>query len=211
MMIRNIIFDIGRVLVAVNWEPLMEKLGFDAETSREVTDAMWHNPDWNELDRGVLSDEEVLKLFIAKAPAREREIRTVFAHFGELVEMKRGAVEIIERLKAEGYGVYYLSNYFEYLMHTAPQALEFISHTDGGVFSCHVKITKPERRIYEILCERYALDPRECLFIDDTERNLTAAQALGISTLQMKEQTLEELYEQIVSLIRNSECGMRNG
>ncbi len=210
MMIRNIIFDIGRVLVAVNWEPLMEKLGFDTETSREVTDAMWHNPDWNELDRGVLSDEEVLKLFIAKAPAREREIRTVFAHFGELVEMKPGAVEIIERLKAEGYGVYYLSNYFEYLMHTAPQALEFISHTDGGVFSCHVKITKPERRIYEILCERYALDPRECLFIDDTERNLTAAQALGISTLQMKEQTLEELYEQIVSLIRNSECGIRN-
>ena len=80
------------------------------------------------------------------------------------------------------YHVYYLSNYFEYLMQEAPQVLDFIPYTDGGVFSCHVKITKPDRRIYEILCEKYALDPRECLFIDDSSANCKAAESLGIHT-----------------------------
>lgn len=202
-MIKNVIFDIGRVLIDVKWDELAAKL-FDGETARAVTDAMWKNPDWNELDKGVLSDEEVIKLFVSKAPKYERDIRLMFAHFYELVEMKEGVVEMIDDLKSRGYGVYYLSNYFEYLMHAAPQALDFIPHMDGGVFSSRVKITKPDRRVYEILCERYGLTSEECVFIDDTERNLRAAEKLGISTIRMTAQTIEELHREILGKIEKS-------
>lgn len=201
-MIKNIIFDIGRVLVSVNWQELMKELNFDSETEAAVTRAMWQNPDWRELDRGAITDEQALCLLIEKEPRYEREIRKTFANFGRLVEMKDGVIEMIDSLKADGFGVYYLSNYFEYLMHTAPQALDFIPHTDGGVFSCHVKITKPDRRIYEILCEKYSLDPTECIFIDDTQANLTAAEELGISTILMTDQTIPELHEQIIKAVK---------
>ena len=76
----------------------------------------------------------------------------MFALLGNIPKMKDSTVPMIQSLKAKGYGVYYLSNYFEYLMHTAPWALDFIRYTDGGIFSCHVKITKPDKRIYELLC-----------------------------------------------------------
>ena len=48
------------------------------------------------------------------------------------------------------------------------------------VVSGEERVKKPDRRIFEILLERYELDPGETLFIDDREDNLRAAAALGI-------------------------------
>ena len=74
-MIKNVIFDVGQVLVA--WEPVeaMRALGMDEETVRAVADATVHTSDWDEADRGALSDEELLTGFIRKAPAYEAQIR----------------------------------------------------------------------------------------------------------------------------------------
>ena len=180
-MIRNIIFDIGLVLIRFDWDSYMEKL-FPAERDvREaVTAAMWHNPDWNQLDRGVLPLDAVEQLFIENAPEYADAIREALRRLGEAPEKQPYAIEWIEQLKAMGYRVYYLSNYFEYLMQEAPQVLDFIPHTDGGIFSCHEKITKPDPEIYRRLMARYQLVPEECVFIDDTAVNIDAANALGI-------------------------------
>jgi putative hydrolase of the HAD superfamily len=198
-MVKNVIFDIGRVLIDFNFEGFVEEL-FGAEKGAELTQAMWKNPDWRELDRGVLSDEEVLKLFISKAPGLEHEIRYTFAKLGDCAQLREGAIELIDRLKAEGFGVYYLSNYFEYIMHTAPWALEFVPHTDGGVFSCREKVTKPDPEIYKILCERYGLVPGECVFIDDTVANVIAAENFGMKGISYISQGYKRLYEQINEL-----------
>lgn len=180
-MIRNVIFDIGLVLIRFDWDSYMEKL-FPAERDvREaVTAAMWHNPDWNQLDRGVLPLDAVEQLFIENAPDYADAIREALRRLGEAPEKQPYAIEWIEQLKAMGYRVYYLSNYFEYLMQEAPQVLDFIPHTDGGIFSCHEKITKPDPEIYRRLMARYQLVPEECVFIDDTAVNIDAANALGI-------------------------------
>ncbi len=199
MGIKNVVFDIGRVLIDFDFEGFVEGL-FGKEKGEAVTKAMWLNPDWRELDRGVLSDEEVLKLFVAKAPDIEHEIRYTFAKMGECAQLREGAVELIDRLKSEGYGVYYLSNYFEYIMHTAPWALEFVPHTDGGVFSCREKVTKPDPAIYGILCKRYGLTPGECVFTDDTPRNVRAAEIFGMKGIDYVNQGYERLYEQIKEL-----------
>ena len=79
-MIKNVIFDVGQVLVA--WEPVeaMRALGMDEETVRAVADATVHTSDWDEADRGALSDEELLTGFIRKAPAYEAQIRNFWEH-----------------------------------------------------------------------------------------------------------------------------------
>ncbi len=195
----NVIFDIGMVLVDFYFEDFVRQL-LDETAAEKVLDAMWRSGDWIELDTGALSDEQVLDMFISHAPEYEKQIRLVFARLGECPKMRDYAVPLIQKLKANGHKVYYLSNYFTYLMHTAPWALEFIPLTDGGVFSCFEKITKPNPEIYLRLCKRYSLKPEECVFIDDTQKNVDAAQKLGMKGIHFTSQTGEQLFEQIVSM-----------
>ena len=193
----NIIFDIGKVLIDFDWDAFVNGL-FDAETAAAVTEAMWHNPDWVEFDRGVLSDEQVLKLFIAKAPAYEREIRIAFAKVGSCPKLRPTTIPMIKQLKAEGHRVFYLSNYFEYLMHAAPWALEFTGYTDGGVFSCFEHEVKPDPAIFQILCDRYSLKKEESVFIDDNLPNVRGAEAFGIRAIHYTGQTPEELHREVM-------------
>ena len=171
-MIRNVVFDIGRVLIQFDWDAYMQRLFTDAETRAAVTAAMWGNPDWDELDRGVLPLEKVTELFISKEPEYAAEIRLAVQRLGEAPAKQPYAIPWIEELKAAGLHVWFLSNYFEYLMQKAPQVLDFLPHTHGGVFSCQIHVTKPDPRIYQHLCKTYALRPEECLFIDDSPANV---------------------------------------
>ncbi len=192
----NVIFDIGMVLIDFYFEDFVRSK-LDESDADAVIEAMWKSGDWCELDRGALSDEEVLRLFISHKPGYEKQIRYVFAHLGECPKLRDYALPLVERLKAQGHRVFYLSNYFSYLMHTAPWVLEFIPKMDGGVFSCEEQVTKPDEKIYRILCERYSLDPTQCVFIDDTEKNVRAAQAFGMKGILYTDQSGEQLFEQI--------------
>lgn len=192
----NIIFDIGKVLIDFDFEGFTERL-FDPETAAAVTGAMWHNPDWAELDRGVLSDEQVLRLFISKAPAYEREIRTAFSKLGDCPKLKPTTIPMIKQLKAEGNKVYYLSNYFTYLMHVCPEALDFREYTDGGVFSCFEHELKPGHAIFQILCDRFSLKKEESVFIDDSLPNIRGSESFGIRAIHYTGQTPEELHREI--------------
>ena len=195
----NIVFDIGGVLADFKIEEYIS-FKFDEKTAAAVNAATWKNPDWQHLDRGDLSDEEILRLFIEDAPKYEKEIRCLFAKLCDIIHMKESTIPLIKRLKAAGYKVFYLSNYFEYLIHTAPWALEFTEYMDGGVFSCHYHKCKPEAEIYNILCSKYSLDHSECIFIDDRADNVQGAEAVGMKGIHYTGQNADELFEQIIRL-----------
>ncbi|MBR6874416.1 MAG: HAD family phosphatase [Ruminococcus sp.] len=192
----NVIFDIGKVLIDFDWEGYVASM-FDPETAAAVVEATWGNPDWVELDRGVLTVEEVLRLFIAKAPQYDREIRLAFAKIGGCPKLRDMTIPMIKQLKAQGHRVYFLSNYFEFLIHSAPWVLEFREYMDGGIFSCYEHIVKPMPEIYELLCSRYSLDPADCVFIDDSPKNITGAENVGIRAILYTGQTPDELIAQI--------------
>ena len=110
-MIKNVIFDIGRVMIEFNWEEFLCGL-FDPETAKIVSDAMWGTAAWDELDRNVLPMEDVIKLFIANAPDCEPQICEAMRRLGDCAKMMPHAIGWVEELKARGYRVFYLSNYF---------------------------------------------------------------------------------------------------
>lgn len=188
-MIKNIVLDIGYVLIGFEWMEHIRKR-FDEETANIVTDAIWKKGYWSELDRGVLSDEEILELFYSEAPEHRQEIKEAFDNVGECLLKRDYAIPWIDELKDRGFRVYYLSNYSEHLMRVNPSVLDFLQHMDGGVFSCHVKKIKPDPEIYQRLFEKYELHPEECLFFDDREENVVTAQKLGMQAVQF------ETYEQ---------------
>ena len=114
-MIKTVIFDIGRVLIGFEWKDYVHRLFGNPEVEARVTDATFGSGIWNEMDRGIWSEEEVLARFIARAPEREKEIRVAFDQVGCCTERKEYAIPWIEDLKARGYRVLFLSNYSEHV------------------------------------------------------------------------------------------------
>lgn len=183
-MIKNIILDVGMVLLEFAWEQVLDKLGLTGECRERVAKATALSPDWNELDRGVLSDEEILGRFIGNAPEYEKEIRLMWEHTADMVYAYPYAEDFVKALKAKGYGVYILSNYPRTMFSVTQEALKCTTYADGRLFSHMVGLTKPEKEIYQLLLERYQLRPEECLFLDDNAANVAAARELGIHAIR---------------------------
>ena len=192
----DIIFDIGKVLIDFDFEEFAARY-VPAEKAERVIKAMWGNPDWIELDRGVLPVEKVLQKFIAQAPDCEWDIRRVFSQLGNIPKLRPTTIPMIEELKNRGHRVFFLSNYFEFLMHAAPEVLRFTRYMDGGIFSCHEKLVKPDPEIYELLCSRYDISKDKCVFIDDSQKNIIGAENVGIRGILYTGQTTEELFNEI--------------
>ena len=110
-MIKNIIFDVGMVLV--NWDPhaAFQKLGFDEKTEKAVGNATVYSDAWNESDRSVLDSDEQLAVFVQNAPDYEKEIRMFWDNVGMAIYQYEYSRAWIQELKKKGYHVYILSNY----------------------------------------------------------------------------------------------------
>ena len=197
-MIKNIIFDVGKVLVEYDPDGMMKKLGFDEETLQTVNQAVFQNELWIESDRGVISPEELLEAFIANNPAYEKEIRQVIDAVGDTISLMPYTVEWVKGLKEKGYHLYILSNYAEYTYEKTSHKMEFLPYMDGMVFSYRCKLIKPEKEIYEYICKTYELKPEESVFLDDRKDNVEAARNMGMHGIVFENyaqgsETLEQL------------------
>lgn len=179
-MIRNIIFDVGKVLVSYEPEEYMKSLGYDEKTRKRLMEAVFENPLWDDSDQGLGSPDEFLEAFTANAPEFADEIYTIHTTVGNTIELFSYAVDWIKNLKARGYKVYILSNYSENMFNQTREKMKFLSLADGAVFSYKIKVLKPDSEIYHYLCETYALKPEECVFLDDRPENIEGAEKTGI-------------------------------
>ena len=194
-MIKNVIFDVGKVLVEYDPDSYMERLGFDLKTRQAVNQAMFQNPLWEESDRGKLSTEELLEKFIFNDKEYKEEITKAYQTVGNTIELFPYSVAWIKELKQRGYRVYILSNYAEITYEQTKEKMEFLPYVDGAVFSFQCKWIKPEREIYEELCRKYSIEPRESVFLDDRLDNIEQARNLGFFGIQFEsyEQAVKEL------------------
>ena len=184
-MIKNIIFDVGMVLV--NWDPhaAFQELGFDEKTEEAVGNATVYSDAWNESDRSVLDAEEQLAVFVQNAPEYEKEIRLFWENVARAIYQYDYSRAWIRELKQKGYHVYILSNYGAWTYaKTKDQSLGFLKDVDGALFSFEVKQIKPEPEIYHSLLERFHLRAEECVFLDDRQNNVDGAIACGISAIR---------------------------
>jgi len=194
-MINTVIFDLGMVLVGYCWKEYLESFHYPEQIAGEVAEAMFLSSEWNEFDRSLLSDEEILESFIGNNPAREKEIREVFATIGGVIKKYDYAREWIRELKVKGYKVYYLSNFAKKTFEQAWDIMNFIEEADGGILSFEIKRVKPEPEIYETLVSRYRIVPGNAVFLDDSKANVEAAKKIGFHTIEFtsRDKALKEL------------------
>ena len=183
-MIRNIIFDVGKVLVSYEPEEMMRKLGYTEEQIQIVNAAMFCNPLWDEADKGIRSSEEYYKAFLNQNPEHKDIIQKAYEHIGDCIELLPHAMDWILEMKQRGYHVYILSNYSEYTFEVTKEKLAFLSLMDGIVFSYNTKMGKPDEGIYKKLISEFFLEEEESVFIDDRRENIEAAESLGIKGIQ---------------------------
>lgn len=199
MAVKNIVFDVGKVLVY--WEPewIMDELGFDESTRKAVTEAMFSNPLWKEVDLAVMNSEELIQAFAKNAPAYANEIRDAYMHMRTAVQLLPHTMEMIKGLKERGFHLYIISNYGDYTYEVTKDKMEFLPYMDGAIFSYQYHIMKPDARIYEQLLKNYNLKAEECVFIDDRPENVEGAKAVGYQGILFT--TYEEVKEKLEEVI----------
>lgn len=195
-MINTVIFDIGMVLVYFRWKELFADLGFEGEKFDKIAEATVHNSWWNEFDKGLMGVEEVVDKYAQTAPEYGVEIAKIYDYSNQFIEVFDYTDPWIHELKERGYKVYVLSNWSKPAYEANKDThMSFLKEMDGGILSFREGIIKPDRAIYQLLCDRYGINPREAVFLDDNVANITAAKEFGLHAIHFKnyQQAKEEL------------------
>ena len=200
-MIRNMVFDIGNVLMDFRWKEYMRSLfGENEALIQTINQGIWHNGCWAAMDKGEMDGAATLRSAVAFSPQYEKEIKLTLDKVALAFHKFGYAVPWVQELKRMGLNVYYLSNYSTFSIAANPDVLDFIPCMDGGVFSFEVKAVKPEPEIYRCLCDKYGLKPEECLFTDDVPANVKGAQACGFQGIVFE--GYEKTYPVIMKALR---------
>lgn len=182
---RNIVvFDLGGVLI--DWDPrhLYRKLFAGDEAAMENFLATVCTPDWNRRQDAGRSFAEAAHLLKLEHPERAELIDSYGARFDEMMAGPiAGSVEILGELKDRGTPLYGLSNWSSETYPPAFARFGFLRWFEGIVISGEVKVIKPDPRIFALLIERFAIDPRRAVFIDDVAVNAVAARPFGLHAI----------------------------
>lgn len=107
------------------------------------------------------------------------------------------SVPLIQSLKEAGYKLYYLSNWnktgFELCKKNG--SFPFIKYFDGGIVSYEVGLLKPDKKIYELLIEKYGINPKSTMFYDDNKENVSAARSVGLNATVFTQKTVKEIMD----------------
>ena len=195
---KNILFDMGNVLVTYNPEWVIRHYTEDEELIREVKNIVFHSQEWLLLDAGLIEEEKAERNWMERLSSdKAREIAHLSFQNWHLYNMKviPGTAEIIRALKENGKEIYLLSNASMRLLSIYKEVIPAVECFSGIFYSAAHKCVKPQDIIYERFLKEYSLNPSDCFFIDDLEENISAAKAVGISGAVMKSRTAKETAE----------------
>ncbi|HBJ78280.1 MULTISPECIES: HAD family hydrolase [Fusobacterium] len=194
-MIKNIIFDLGNVLIKYSPESFLEK-NVKKERQEKFIATVFKSKEWLELDRGTLSYEDAIEKFAEIIPEDRENLEKLFKNnIMDCLAPIEENIEILKKLKKKGYNLFVLSNFHRPAFEQVQKEWEFFDEFDGGVISCYCHLLKPNQRIYELLLARYGLIPEETLFIDDTKINVEKAEKIGMEGIYLD---LPEMLEKLL-------------
>ncbi len=185
--IRNIIFDLGGVLIDWNPDYMYQSLIINEQERKHFLDHICTLA-WNEEQDGGRSIHEANQLLISKFPDKKDLILAFYDRWEEMLKGPiEGSVEILRKLKEnKAYNIYALTNWSAETFPRALELFDFLHWFDGRIVSGEENTRKPFKEIYELTLSRFDLDPSETVFIDDNMRNIKAAETCGISSIHFQ-------------------------
>ena len=192
--IKNIIFDMGRVLLKFDPQVSLDIYCETSEDKELLYKELFEGPEWIMGDEGTITNGQRYELVKERVPERlHRALKLIVENWVMCMEPVEGALDFYKLVKEKGYQTFVLSNACNRFYGYFPRFYELDSF-QGVVVSSDVKMIKPNPAIYEYILKTYNLKPEECLFIDDVEVNVEAAKAAGIKGFVFRN-NYEELKE----------------
>lgn len=184
-LIKNYIFDFGNVLAEFYPDRLTAPFVQDKESAKLISGVVFDRIYWDKLDAGTITDGEVKADIVKRLPKNLGSIACkVYDNWINTMTPVPGMQELVDDIKKTGKKLYLLSNIsvgFANSYFKVKWIKELLDLFDGLVLSATVGKTKPSSDIFEHLLEAYNLDAGECLFVDDSEKNVKGAEMVGIS------------------------------
>jgi 2-haloacid dehalogenase len=180
-----VVFDLGGVLI--DWDPrhLYRKLFAGDEAAMDHFLAHVCTHDWNRGQDAGRTFAEACRLLKAEHPDKAELIDAYHLRFDEMMPGPiAGSVEILAELRDRGTPLYGLTNFSAETYPPTYERFEFLRWFRGIIVSGEVGVIKPDPRIFELLIERFTIDPQRAVYIDDVEANIAAARRFGIHAIQ---------------------------
>lgn len=201
-MIKNIVFDMGNVLVKYSSHPVCEHHIEDMLDRERVRTAVFESQEWVLMDMGLFDDEYAFSLMSKRLPERLHEAARLCLRDWDKYNMY-GVKEmdpLIRELKAKGYKIYICSNASIRLLDIYKDLMPAADCYEGVLFSADVKCIKPQKEIYHHLFNRFDLKPEECFFVDDLISNIEGGRACGMDGYCFADGDIEKLRDVLFNL-----------
>lgn len=182
-MIKNLIFDLGNVLISFRPSEYLSKIGYPSKIRETILSDIFLSPEWLALDNGNITTSEAIESIAINSSLKKEEIALMFKKRTEIMFPLDQNVRLLPELKKQGFKLYYLSNFPVDIFDEIRNDYYFFRYFDGGIISSDVKLSKPDIRIYELILKNYSLKASECLYIDDLGINVKAAESTGMKGL----------------------------
>lgn len=194
----TIIFDLGGVLIDWNPKYVFQEVFDNEEEMQHFFDNICTH-DWNIQQDAGRPLAEATEILVAEYPDYEPHIRAYYGRWKEMLGGPiHGTVEMLEELhRRQEHQLLALTNWSHETFPTALELYPFLQLFEGIVVSGVEKCIKPDPQIYNILINRYSVQPNQALFIDDNAKNVEGAKNLGIEAIQFKSpEQLRQYFEE---------------
>lgn len=182
-MIKNIVFDLGNVLIDYNPIRLVKTIFSDIKEQELIYNEVFQSEGWRSLDQGLITFEEHYRNLAARFPKYADKINWLLSNWHLDQPPIPGMLELLEKLRSIGYNLFLLSNansrYYTFQKYT-----NIFKLFTGITISSDLHLIKPQREIYDRFCQIHKLQPKQCLFIDDMMENVQGAITAGWQAYQ---------------------------
>ena len=180
-MIRNVVFDFGKVMVDFEPKYMVEQYVSDETDSALLQEVLFDRLYWDRLDAGTIEDEELLAACRERLPEHLHQVASQIYynwiyHLPEIKGMRELVREIKERFGVRVFLLSNISTYFAAHKDEIPSLSEF----EKCIFSSVCGKIKPNADIFAYLCEECGIQPAETIFVDDNANNIRGSIAFGI-------------------------------
>lgn len=177
-----IIFDIGNVLINFDRQYIAEKML--PPSLVDYTDKPYFQKVWDQLDEGTLTSQQAASLFcdtynITQSTQLFIQMMDEFHPFCQPLPLSNA----LKQLHNMGKKVYLLTNYGKTSFINSRHYFDFLQNVDGAVVSSFEKICKPHSALYQILLDRYAINPANTVYVDDRLENIEEGRKMGLTAI----------------------------
>ena len=179
-MIRNLIFDFGKVLVDYDFKAVIDTFFDDPQELARFKELVLGKEFSEACDREEIPFKDIIAQTKVAYPQWEREIQMVYDRYMDFVTVEvPGMRNLLTRYKAEGYKLYGLTNWCK-VVYKVIEKYDILQMLDDRVISSEEHVIKPEPAIYQRLLDKFNLKPEECVFTDDKAVNVEGARKAGM-------------------------------